>query len=135
MLFQGDDETPGVDFPGLLVPILLQISGVSCQHFFFSFKPTFSRRIRETRRRDEKLVQVSGIWWDYFQEDGQRDSGAILTPLLQLSAPLIGPLVGPLVGPLSRQSSQVTNSKIRKKKFIILHQKRMNFSLQVKDHR
>lgn len=61
MLFQGDDETPGVDFPGLLVPILLQISGVSCQHFFFSFKPTFSRRIRETRRRDEKLVQVSGI--------------------------------------------------------------------------
>lgn len=39
-----------------------------------------------------------------------RDSGAILTPLLQLSAPLIGPLVGPLVVPLSRQSSQVNNS-------------------------
>ncbi|XP_043796503.1 uncharacterized protein LOC122716962 isoform X2 [Apis laboriosa] len=45
------------------------------------------------------LLQISG-------EDGMRDSGAILTPLLQLSAPLIGPLVGPLVVPLSRQSSQ-----------------------------
>ncbi|XP_053999913.1 uncharacterized protein LOC128887735 [Hylaeus anthracinus] len=38
--------------------------------------------------------------------DGQRDSAAILTPLLQLSAPLIGPLVGPLLVPLSRQSSK-----------------------------
>lgn len=55
MPFQGDDETPGVDFPGLLVPILLQISGVSYQHFFFFFKATF--RSGEM----EKLAQVSGI--------------------------------------------------------------------------
>ncbi|XP_076620371.1 uncharacterized protein LOC143341370 [Colletes latitarsis] len=37
--------------------------------------------------------------------EGRRDSAAILTPLLQLSAPLIGPLSGPLIVPLSHQSS------------------------------
>ncbi|XP_076760960.1 uncharacterized protein LOC143429310 [Xylocopa sonorina] len=45
------------------------------------------------------LLQISGGM------DGQRDSAAILTPLLQLSAPLVGPLSGPLLVPLSRQSS------------------------------
>ncbi|CAL7936913.1 unnamed protein product [Xylocopa violacea] len=45
------------------------------------------------------LLQISGGM------DGQRDSAAILTPLLQLSAPLVGPLSGPLIVPLSRQIS------------------------------
>ncbi|XP_076235865.1 uncharacterized protein LOC143180190 [Calliopsis andreniformis] len=39
--------------------------------------------------------------------DGPRDSGAILSPLIQLIAPLSGPLSGPLIVPLSRQISKV----------------------------
>nr|XP_034171152.1 uncharacterized protein LOC117600193 isoform X1 [Osmia lignaria] len=38
-------------------------------------------------------------------QDGPKDSSAVLTPLIQLIAPLIGPLVGPLILPLSRQIS------------------------------
>ncbi|XP_076676288.1 uncharacterized protein LOC143373184 [Andrena cerasifolii] len=50
------------------------------------------------------LLQLSG------GPEGQRDSAAILRPILQLSAPLIGPLVGPLIVPLSHQSSQPPGS-------------------------
>ncbi|XP_076642219.1 uncharacterized protein LOC143353011 [Halictus rubicundus] len=45
------------------------------------------------------LLQISG------GPEGMGDSVAILTPLLQVLAPLVGPLSGPLLVPLSRQSS------------------------------
>ncbi|XP_033337732.2 uncharacterized protein LOC117226995 isoform X2 [Megalopta genalis] len=49
------------------------------------------------------LLQISG------GPEGMGDSVAILTPLLQVLAPLIGPLSGPLLVPLSRQSSNPPN--------------------------